>query len=77
MTAAHPNVSLHYRKEENHHTKNVLEDFFSLFHFDVLIRPRSNFSIVPQLLHDYAIVYYPAEYIRTGTTIQITRIGRM
>jgi hypothetical protein len=69
------NVSIHYRKEGNHHTKNVLEDFFPLFSFDVLIRPRSSFSILPELLHDYLAVYSPAEYIRTGTKIQITRIS--
>lgn len=69
-----PTVILAVREEKNHHTLNVLEDFFSLFEFDVLIRSRSNFSIVPTLLHDYAAVYFPAEYVRTGTNIDITRI---
>lgn len=69
------NVVIEYRTEGNHHTKNVLEDFFSLFNFDILIRPRSNFSIIPELLHDYEIVYFPAEYRRIGTKIEICRIG--
>jgi len=45
-------------------TFNVLEDFFSLFHFDVLIRSQSHFSMVPSLLHDYAILCYPSDFIR-------------
>lgn len=53
-----PNIEFHYRKE-NGHDQNVLEDFFSFFNFDVLIRPLSNFSIVPSLLHDFAVVYSP------------------
>ncbi len=55
-------IEFAYRQEENRHDANVLEDFFSLFHFDLLIRPQSNFSIVPSLLHDYAIVYSPKNY---------------
>lgn len=46
-------------RERSYPNENVLEDFFSLFHFDILIRPESNFSIVPCLLHDYAIVCSP------------------
>ena len=52
---------------------NVLEDFFSLFNFDILIRPQSNFSIVPSLLKDYAIVYAPRDFIREDKTITITK----
>ena len=52
------NVKFTYR-EKNSHKENVLEDFFSFFNFDILIRPQSHFSMVPSLIHDYAIVYYP------------------
>ncbi len=52
-------VKFDYRKVKNRHDKNVIEDFFSLFNFDVLIRSQSNFSLVPSLIHDYAIVYSP------------------
>jgi len=54
-------IDFHYRKEGNRHDVNVLEDFFSLFHFDVLIRPGSNFSLVPQLIHEYAVVCSPED----------------
>lgn len=54
-----------YRKE-NHHTKNVLEDFFSFFNFDALVRPDSNFSIIPSVINDYAIVISPKTYHRAN-----------
>ena len=54
-----PHVTFGFRESGNHHDQNVLEDFFSLFEFDILIRPESNFSMVPSLLHDYEIVYSP------------------
>lgn len=52
-------ITFDWRKENNVHNRNVLEDFFSLLHFDVLIHPHSNFSVVPSLIHDYAISYSP------------------
>lgn len=52
-------VLFDYRKENNAYNRNVLEDFFSLFAFDIMIRPQSNFSIVPCLLKDYALVIAP------------------
>ncbi len=54
-------VQFRFRKGGNHFNRNVLEDFFSLFLFDVLIRPQSNFSMIPSLLKDYAVVYSPKE----------------
>lgn len=56
-------VIFDYRKENNSPVSNVLEDFFSFFNFDVLIRPDSNFSIIPSLLNDYAIIVSPKHII--------------
>jgi hypothetical protein len=56
---AAPQIRFGYRKTQNFHALNVLEDFFSFFEFDILIRPQSNFSMVPALLHDFAIDYAP------------------
>jgi hypothetical protein len=36
--------------------------FFFIQNFDVLIRPDSNFSRVPALLHPFAIVFSPLEF---------------
>ncbi|HSX11853.1 MAG TPA: hypothetical protein VLF94_09075 [Chlamydiales bacterium] len=55
-------VTFNYRKENNRHDANVLEDFFSLFNFDILIRPESNFSIVAGLIHNYAMVCSPTAF---------------
>ena len=67
-------IEFGYRQSGNHHEKNILEDFFSLFNFDILIRPRSNFSIVPCLLSDYAILCYPAEFVRRNHKVLLARI---
>jgi|SRR5579862_5434200 len=63
-----------WRRQGNHHGSNVLEDFFSLFHFDVLIRPQSNFSIVPSLLQDFAVVCTPTDFLNKDRQITITKI---
>lgn len=68
-------IVFNYRKKNNKPSANVLEDFFSLFHFDILIRPQSNFSIVPSLLHDFALVYSPNKLSRTDNGITITSIN--
>jgi len=66
-------ITLDYRKTNNHHAANVLEDFFSLFNFDILIRPFSNYSVVASMIHDYAMVYSPTNSQRVGTKITITQ----
>ncbi len=73
-TIVPPNVSVNFTcRTTNSHDKNVLEDFFSLFNFDCLIRPQSNFSIIPSLLHDYAVVYSPAHFIIEDKVITIDK----
>lgn len=52
-------IELSWRTEANHDAINVIEDFFSLFHYDILIRPESNFSMVPSLLHEYDVLVTP------------------
>lgn len=67
-----PSIEFGYRKKKNRYNKNVLEDFFSLFHYDILIRPQSNYSIIPSLLHDYAICHYPTDCQKIGETFVIS-----
>ena len=55
-------ISFHYREPNSSCSNSVLEDFFSFQNFDILIRPDSNFSIVPSLLHSFAIVCSPLEF---------------
>jgi hypothetical protein len=60
------NIVFNYRKTGNRHDANILEDFFSLFLFDVLIRSGSNFGIVPSLLNDYAVVVSPGHFSKNS-----------
>jgi hypothetical protein len=55
-------IEFNYRKGVNRDYLFVLEDFFSLFYYDVLIRPGSNFSMVPSYIHDYAIITEPEAF---------------
>ncbi|MEN9654610.1 MAG: hypothetical protein RL235_722 [Chlamydiota bacterium] len=72
-----PNVQITFasRGSENRHDANVIEDFHSLFHYDILIRPQSSFSIVPSLLNDFAVVYAPTDcVIGENENVTITKI---
>ncbi|MDE3045934.1 MAG: hypothetical protein KGJ02_04750 [Verrucomicrobiota bacterium] len=67
------NLTIRYRRINNHHTRNVLEDFFSLFKFDILIRSQSNYSLVPTLIHDFAIYTAPKDFIIFADAVTITK----
>lgn len=64
-----------YQKEENRHDQNVLEDFFSMMQFDVLLRPGSHFSRFVERLGESQLVIYPDRVKRTPKGIVITQIG--
>jgi len=70
-----PNLDVTFgcRKQFNRHNSNVLIDFFSLFNFDVLIRSQSNFSLLPSLLHDFALVHCPTGFSLSGKTVTIEK----
>jgi len=51
------------KKRTDFWNNNLLEDFFSLFRFDCLIRPDSHFSILPSLLKNYELLIYPKDEI--------------
>ncbi len=61
-----PGIEFDCRKEENDHCFNVLEDFFSMMNFDVLIRPESNFSIMAEKLGNHSIVISPGRFLRNS-----------
>ena len=72
---AAPQIQYGYRKAQNFHALNVLEDFFSFFEFDILIRPQSNYSMVPALLHDFAIDYAPMRASNINGQIRIEEVA--
>jgi hypothetical protein len=57
----HP-VTYGYRKEKNKHNRHVLEDFFAMMQFDVLIRPISNFSKMAEYLGNHSLVITPVSF---------------
>lgn len=71
VVPANTSIEFKYRKSGNSHKKNVLVDFFSLFNFDILVRPESNFSMVPSLIHDFAITYSPVKASVQGDHVVI------
>jgi hypothetical protein len=70
-----PEIKFRYRKAGNHFNRNVIEDFFSLFQFEVMIRPQSNFSMIPTLLQDFAVVYSPKEASVLGKEVRIEEVA--
>jgi hypothetical protein len=72
---AAPLVQFGNRKTRNFHALNVLEDFFSLFAFDILIHPQSNYSLVPALIHDYAVDYAPVRASNVHGQIKIEEVA--
>lgn len=56
-----PNIKYDCRQQGNHHTKNILEDLFSIPLYDYLIRGGSNFARVAQLIGNHKMVFYPTK----------------
>jgi hypothetical protein len=56
------NITYGYRKEKNKHNKNVLEDFFAMMQFEVLIRPISNFSKMAEYLGSHVLIITPVNF---------------
>jgi hypothetical protein len=57
---ANPRIKFGYRKKNNSHDSNVLEDFFSMMDFHCLIRPASNFTKIVQFIGNNKVVIYPS-----------------
>lgn len=62
------------RKSDNHHTKNVIEDFFALTHYAYLIRADSNFSIIAAKLTEYTLEICPADFNKKDNIISINKV---
>lgn len=63
---SHENILFACRTDVNRHDLNVIEDFFALLEFDCLIRPESNFSIIPSLMKEYQLLIYPKRLCQSG-----------
>lgn len=58
---ANPHIKFGYRKSNNSHNSNVLEDFFSMMDFHCLIRPASNFTKIVECIGNNKIVITPSD----------------
>lgn len=56
-------ITLGYRETGNHHSANVIEDFYSMMQFDCLIRSTSNFSLIPSVIGNYKVVITPQHHL--------------
>lgn len=67
------NMLFDCRRSINHDKIHVLEDFFSLQQFDILIRPDSNFSLMAEKLGDYSMVVSPGNF-KAGLSVQYGQV---
>ena len=71
----HPRIIFSYRTKDNHHTKNVIEDLFSLTQCDCLISASSSFATVAQLLGNHQILMFPIWAVTLPDKIVINKVG--
>ena len=71
----HPRIIFSYREKGNHHTKNVIEDLFSLTQCDCLISASSSFATAAQLLGDHQVLMFPVWATVFADKIEITKVG--
>ena len=55
------NIIFDYRKDNNKHDLNVVEDFYTMGLFDCLIRSNSLYSQTAELLGNHKIIIYPKD----------------
>ncbi len=69
-------ITFGYRRTGNMHTRNVLEDLFSMSNFDFLIRPASGLSLFSQILGNHKLVIYPLHTTwQNDTTLVVDKVG--
>ena len=70
-----PQVHFGYRKENNSHDTNVLEDFFSFMAFDALIRSASNYSKIAAAIAEIPYEVFPTDSRWEGRKLITTQIS--
>ncbi|CAN5141711.1 hypothetical protein BH09DEP1_BH09DEP1_6660 [soil metagenome] len=71
----HPRIIFSYRTKDNHHTKNVIEDLFSLTQCDCLISASSSFATAAQLLGKHQVIMFPLWAVTLPDKIIINKVG--
>jgi len=68
------NIKFDYRKSDNGHQFNVLEDLFSITNFDAFIRPASNLGFVASIIGNFKLVISPKTHKKEGNKIIIDSV---
>lgn len=68
------NIRFDYRKTENRHNLNVLEDLFSIINFDAFIRPASNLGFIASVIGNFKLIISPKSHKRIGNKIIIDTV---
>lgn len=71
----YPRIIFSYRTKDNHHTKNVIEDLFSITQCDCLISASSSFATAAQLLGNHEVLMFPVWAITFPDKIVINKMG--
>ncbi|MBM3207809.1 MAG: hypothetical protein FJZ57_04305 [Chlamydiae bacterium] len=64
-------IDIEWRKQNNFHNLNVIEDFFSFFQFDAFIYPQSNFSMIPALINQFAATFTLTSAVQTIGRVEV------
>lgn len=70
-----PQIQFGYRKQNNSHDTNVLEDFFSIMSFDALIRPASHYSEIAAAIGEIPYEVFPKYSRWEGRKLITTHIS--
>ena len=70
-----PRIIFSYRKMGNHHTKNVLRDFFAIMQCDCLISASSSFAHAAQLLGNHSILIMPVHAITLPNKVIMNKVA--
>lgn len=70
-----PNIQFDYRKGANHHTLNVVEDMRKMSQFDYLIRSRSHYPVIANLMGNPKIVFFPLEAVWHHIILAVEKVG--
>ena len=68
------NITFTCRHNDNHHTKNVVNDLFALTQFDCLIRSTSRFGLIAEIIGDHQMSISPTKGHWEGNKLIIDTI---
>lgn len=68
------NIVFDCRRENNHHTMNIVDDLVAMAQFDYLIRPESAFSIISQIIGEHKLIIHPISIHWYGDILHVENV---